>query len=47
MKFSKITLTIATAAALLATASCGNSGCDPLATTSSSSSSGAVAASTI
>lgn len=47
MKFSKITLTIATAAALMATAACGNSGGDPLATTSSSSSSGAGAASTI
>ena len=46
MKLSKITLTIATAAALMATAACGNSGGDPLATTSSSSSGGA-ASSTI
>jgi osmoprotectant transport system substrate-binding protein len=41
VKFSKITLTIATAAALMATAACGNSGGDPLATTSSDSSSAA------
>ena len=40
MKLTKITLTIATAAALMATAACGNSGGDPLATTSSSSSGG-------
>lgn len=46
MKLTKITLTIATAAALMATAACGNSGGDPLATTSSSSSGGA-ASSTI
>ncbi len=46
MKLTKITLTIATAAALMATAACGDSGGDPLATTSSSSSGGA-ASSTI
>ncbi len=38
MKLSRITLTIATAAALMATAACGNSGGDPLAPSSSSSS---------
>ena len=41
MKFSKITLTIATVAALMTTAACGDSGGDPLATTSSDSSSAA------
>jgi osmoprotectant transport system substrate-binding protein len=41
VKFSKITLTIATVAALMATAACGNSGGDPLATDSSSSGGGA------
>ncbi len=41
MKISKITLTIATVAALMATAACGDSGGDPLATTSSDSSSAA------
>ena len=41
MKFSKITLTIATVAALMTTAACGDSGDDPLATTSSDSSSAA------
>lgn len=41
MKLTKITLTIATVAALMATAACGDSGGDPLATTSSSSSGGA------
>ena len=40
MKLTKITLTIATAAALMATAACGNSGGDPLATARSSSSGG-------
>ena len=45
MKFSKITLTIATAAALMATAACGNSGGDPLATKTSSGSSSAAAGS--
>nr|WP_235529333.1 ABC transporter substrate-binding protein [Phycicoccus sp. Root101] len=40
---SRITLTIATAAALMATAACGNSGGDPLASTSSSSSGSAAA----
>ena len=40
MKFSKITLTIATVAALMATSACGNSGGDPLATSSTSSSGG-------
>lgn len=40
MKLTKITLTIATVAALMATAACGDSGGDPLATTSSSSSGG-------
>jgi osmoprotectant transport system substrate-binding protein len=40
VKFSKITLTIATAAALMATSACGNSGDDPLATSSTSSSGG-------
>jgi osmoprotectant transport system substrate-binding protein len=40
VKFSKITLTIATAAALMATSACGNSGGDPLATSSTSSSGG-------
>ncbi|WP_369796257.1 ABC transporter substrate-binding protein [Phycicoccus sp. Root101] len=43
MKLSRITLTIATAAALMATAACGNSGGDPLASTSSSSSGSAAA----
>ena len=38
MKISKITVTIATAAALMAAAACGNSGGDPLATSSDSSS---------
>jgi osmoprotectant transport system substrate-binding protein len=46
VKLTKITLTIATAAALMATAACGNSGNDPLAT-SSSSSGGGGASSTI
>jgi osmoprotectant transport system substrate-binding protein len=41
VKFSKITLTIATVAALMTTAACGDSGGDPLATTSSDSSSAA------
>jgi osmoprotectant transport system substrate-binding protein len=41
VKLTKITLTIATAAALMATAACGDSGGDPLATTSSSSGGGA------
>ncbi|GAA4712904.1 ABC transporter substrate-binding protein [Pedococcus ginsenosidimutans] len=41
MKLSRITLTIATAAALMTTAACGNSGGDPLSTKSSSSSGGA------
>jgi osmoprotectant transport system substrate-binding protein len=41
VKISKITLTIATVAALMATAACGDSGGDPLATTSSDSSSAA------
>ena len=45
MKLSRITLTIATAAALMATAACGNSGGDPLAPSSSSSDSGAAAGS--
>ena len=40
MKLSKITLTIATVAALMATAACGNSGNDPLSSSSSSSSGG-------
>nr|WP_235530775.1 ABC transporter substrate-binding protein [Phycicoccus sp. Root563] len=40
---SRITLTIATAAALMATAACGNSGGDPLASTSSPSSGSAAA----
>ncbi len=40
MKLTKITLTIATVAALMATAACGDAGGDPLATTSSSSSGG-------
>jgi osmoprotectant transport system substrate-binding protein len=43
VKFSKITLTIATAAALMATAACGNSGGDPLSTSSSSGGSSAAA----
>jgi len=41
VKLSRITLTIATAAALMTTAACGNSGGDPLSTKSSSSSGGA------
>ncbi len=41
MKLGRITLTIATAAALMATAACGNSGGDPLSTSSSSTSSAA------
>jgi osmoprotectant transport system substrate-binding protein len=41
VKLSRITLTIATAAALMTTAACGNSGGDPLSTKSSSSSAGA------
>ena len=45
MKLSRITLTIATAAALMATAACGNSGDDPLAPSSSSSSGSAAAGS--
>ena len=44
MKLSRITLTIATAAALMTTAACGNSGGDPLSTSSSSSSGGSAAA---
>ena len=40
MKLSKITLTIATVAALMTTAACGDSGGDPLATSSSSSAGG-------
>jgi osmoprotectant transport system substrate-binding protein len=40
VKLSRITLTIATAAALMMTAACGNSGGDPLSTKSSSSSGG-------
>jgi osmoprotectant transport system substrate-binding protein len=40
VKLSKITLSIATVAALMGTAACGNSGNDPLSTSSSSSSSG-------
>ena len=47
MKLSRITLTIATAAALLATAACGNSGGDPLASTSSSSGSAAAGGITV
>lgn len=43
MKLSRITLTIATAAALLATAACGNSGGDPLAPSSTSGSGSAAA----
>ena len=43
MKLTRITLTIATAAALMATAACGNSGGNPLASTSSSSSGSAAA----
>ncbi len=47
MKLSRITLTIATAAALMATAACGNSGGDPLAPSSSSSGSAAAGSITV